>query len=88
MTEYHNQTIYGGPSKTQIMLNPKLKRHRLHLVKLYNNNCYIQENPNVYGQILAEDDKEIEIAWLNVLDSPSQIYTKYPKYLLNKNVIT
>ena len=88
MAEYHNQTIYGGPHNTQIVLNTKIKKHRLHLVKLYNNNCYMQENPNVYGEIIQEDHNKIVINWLNVVEHPPQTYKKYPKYLLNTNVIT
>ncbi len=88
MAEYHNQTIYGGPHNTQIVLNTKLKKHRLHLVKIYNNNCYMQENPNVYGEIIQEDQYEIVINWLNVVEHPPQTYKKYPKYLLNTNAIT
>ena len=85
MTEYHNQTIYGGPHNTQLILSPKLKKHRLHLVKLYNNSCYIQENPNIYGDIIHESAKDITISWLNTKSDP-QIYNKHPKYLINKNV--
>lgn len=88
MTEYHNQTIYGGPSKTQIILNSKLKKHRLHLVKIYNNSCYVQENPNIYGNIIQENDNKIVINWLNIQDYPPQTYKKHPKYLVNTNVIT
>ena len=84
MAEYHNKTICGAPHKTEIILNPRLKGHRLHLVKLYNNECYVQENPNVYGNIIDDNDTFIKISWLNQEKSTIRLYKKINnKYLVN-----
>ena len=83
--EYNNKNILGVPKPSWIILSPKLKTHRLHLIKLYNNSCYIQENPNVYGDIIHESTNDITISWLNTKSDP-QTYNKSSKYLINKNV--
>jgi len=84
MAEYNNKTICGAPCKTQIILNPTIKTHRLHLIKLYNNECYIQENPNVYGCILDDNDNHMEISWKNQNQSTIKLYKKLNnKYLIN-----
>ena len=83
--EYNNKNILGVPKPSWIILNPNIKRHRLHLIKLYNNSCYIQENPNVYGDIIHESTNNITISWLNTKSDP-QTYNKSSKYLINKNV--
>lgn len=87
MAEYNNKTICGVPCKTDIILSPRLKQRRLHLVKLYNNSCYIQENVEIYGNIINEDKFSITIQWLNKKSHP-QTYKQYSKYLLNTNAIT
>ena len=84
MAEYYSKNILGVP-KTDLILNTSIKKHRLHLVKLYNNDCYLQENPNVYGRIISETAKDISIQWLNTI-SPIQQYLKNSKYLINTNV--
>ena len=84
MAEYNNQTICGAPCKTQIILNPTLKGHRLHLIKLYNNECYVQENPNVYGSILNDNDNYMRISWQNQDPATTRLYKKINnKYLIN-----
>jgi len=84
MAEYNNKTICGAPSKTQIILSPQLKQHRLHLIKLYNNECYVQENPNVYGKILEDNNKYMRINWLNQDSNAYRFYKKInQKYLIN-----
>lgn len=47
----------------KIILNPNIKNHRLHLVTLYNNDCYILENINIYGTIQNQTDSSIQILW-------------------------
>ena len=84
MAEYNNQTICGAPCKTQIILNPTLKGHRLHLINLYNNECYVQENPNVYGCILDDNDDYMRINWQNQNQTTIRLYKKINnKYLIN-----
>ena len=84
MAEYNNKTICGAPHKTKIILNPRLKEHRLHLVKLYNNECYVQENPNVYGKILSDNDNFMRISWQNQEEKTIRMYNKLNnKYLIN-----
>jgi len=87
MAEYNNQNILGRPISKNIILNPNIKQHRLHLVKLYNNDCYIQENPNVYGQIIEETDNSLSIKWKNT-EVPIQKYIPHNNYLINTNVNT
>lgn len=83
--EYHNKNILGVPKPYKIILNHKIKTHRLHLIKLYNNDCYVQENPNVYGKILEDNKQQMKIQWLNV-DIEPQTYQHHSKYLINNNV--
>jgi lipopolysaccharide biosynthesis protein len=83
--EYNNKNILGVPKPTWIILSPNIKKHRLHLVKLYNNSCYVQENPNIYGDIINDNQYDITIQWLNTKSNP-QTYKKYTKYLINTNV--
>ena len=84
MAEYNNKTICGAPCKTQIIINPRLKTRRLHLIKLYNNECYIQENPDIYGCILDDNDNHMEISWKNQNQSIIKLYKKLSnKYLIN-----
>ena len=84
MAEYNNKTICGAPCKTQIILNPRLKTHRLHLIKLYNNECYVQENPEVYGSILDDNDTYMRISWKNQDITTIRLYKKLNnKYLIN-----
>ena len=84
MAEYYGKTICGAPCKTQIILNPRIKKHRLHLIKLYNNECYVQENPDIYGSILDDNDRYMRISWLNQDISTIRLYKKLNnKYLIN-----
>lgn len=83
MAEYHSQKIYGAPNYTEIIYNPKIKKHRLHLIRLYNNDCYVQENPNIYGSIIEENINTISIKWLNNINLKPQKYLKNNKYLIN-----
>jgi lipopolysaccharide biosynthesis protein len=83
MAEYHQKSIVGAPYHSNIILNPKIKTHRLHLIKLYNNDCYIQENPNVYGTIIQSDAKNLVIQWKNTDSYQIQYYKKHIKYFVN-----
>lgn len=85
MAEYHNKLILGAPFKTKIILNHKTKPHRLHMVHLYNNDCYIQENPNIYGSIVRDDSAHIDILWKHVQTNQFQSYIKYKSFLINTN---
>lgn len=86
MAEYNNQTIAASNIKTQIILNPKIKKHRLHLVQLYNNECYVQENPNIYGDIITHTDKQLIVKWKHITNNQTQIYNKVSKYLINQTI--
>lgn len=68
----------------KIIVNPKVPAHRLHLVELYNNYCYVAENLNIYGRILNNIPLDnITISWLN---QNSPIIQQY-KYLTYKKLI-
>lgn len=73
MAEYYKMKILGCPNKTNILLHPTIQNHRLHLVKLYNNSCYIQENPNIYGDII-DHKQDIVIYWKNTNSKQRYIY--------------
>jgi lipopolysaccharide biosynthesis protein len=83
MAEYHNKKIIGAPYHSNIILSPNLKKHRLHLIKLYNKDCYIQENPNVYGSIISLDNSHMTIQWKNTDQYQIQSYKKHIKYFVN-----
>lgn len=74
MAEYHNQNILGAPRHCKIILNPKIKTHRLHLVELYNKYCYIQENPNIFGRIVDTSQKDMSILWQHIEKDKLQKY--------------
>jgi len=85
IAEYNNKNILGVPKSSSIILNPNIKQHRLHLVRLYNNDCYIQENPNIYGKILQDTQEHTVIQWFH-LDIAEQKYIKHQNFLVNNNV--
>lgn len=87
MVEHNNKKIIGSCHPTHIILNPNVQQHRLHLIKLYNNDCYIEENPNIYGKIIFDTSKSLEIRWLNHKLNNNTIYIKSSKYLINKNYV-
>lgn len=87
IAEYNNQKIFGAPYKTIVILNPKIKNHKLHLIILYNEYCYIQENPNIYGKIIDNHHSYITINWLNPIDENLQTYKKFNRYLINKKYV-
>lgn len=66
-----------------IILSPKSKLHRLHLIKLYNNYCYLEENPNIYGYIEASDHEQTVIKWFNQDQPNIQTYTNCNNKLIN-----
>lgn len=74
MAEYHHQNILGSPRYCKIILNSKIKTHRLHLIELYNKCCYIQENPNIFGRIVNSDTKYVTIIWDHVTKNRVQKY--------------
>lgn len=83
MAEYNECLISGSPHHTKIILNYRVKNHRLHLVKLYNNDCYIQENPNIYGNIINDCPNSMDIIWKNRPDHQICLYKKLDKYFIN-----
>lgn len=52
------------------------------LIKTYNNNCYLEEDLNAYGNIIDQRHNEMTIEWLHM---PTKIYQKYN--IINKNTI-
>lgn len=84
LVEYHNKSILGCPKTCKLILTNKTKSHRLHLVDLYNNDCYVQENPNVYGTTRKIDELNRQITWKNHKEHTTQIYTTIqPNTLIN-----
>lgn len=73
---------YPFNSKT-IILSPKSKSHRLHLIYLYNNYCYLEENPNIYGYIESASPTATIIKWLHKDQPITQTYTYCNHKLIN-----
>ena len=51
----------------------------LNLVYLYNNQCYIQENAHIYGNIIDHHPEYFDIYWLHITDSSKQKKYRYFK---------
>jgi lipopolysaccharide biosynthesis protein len=64
------------------ILNPLAPDKKLHMIRLDNNECYIQEDICVYGNILSETDSSIVIKWLHLKPRITREYKK-----LNNNTL-
>ena len=64
------------------ILNSLAPNKKLHIIRLYNNECYVEEDIHVYGKILEEKLSTITIEWFH-LKNP--IIKKYAK--INHNTL-
>jgi lipopolysaccharide biosynthesis protein len=62
------------------ILNKLAPNKKLHIIKLYNGYCYSEEDPHVYGQILADIEDSMTIRWYHIEPNPVAKYKK-----INKN---
>jgi lipopolysaccharide biosynthesis protein len=76
----NNLNFYCIKHPTIIIPNNKAPNGKFNLIKLYNNDCYLQEDLNVYGQIIDFNENELSIEWHHMKPKPIQKYT-----LINKN---
>lgn len=72
---YNNLKFYYSNHKTIKIKNYKAPQGQFNLIITYDNECYIAEDLNVYGHILAYDPKNIlKIRWSHLPDNPEQEY--------------
>lgn len=74
-----NLKINYSYEKTIKILNHKAPENKLHLVKQYNNQCYIQENVCIYGKIIKETKSKIIIEWHHQKQIVCKEYVKISK---------
>jgi hypothetical protein len=71
---YNHLNFYYPQLQYIKILNTKAPNNYFHMVKLYNNDCYLQEDLNVYGHILDESESNFTIEWHHMLPNPIQKY--------------
>lgn len=70
-----NLNFYHPQEDSIKILNDKAPNGFFNLVRTYNNDCYVTEDLNVYGNILKQKDNEsMIIRWLHLQDKPIQKY--------------
>lgn len=70
-----NLNFYHPQEDSIKILNDKAPNGFFNLVRTYNNDCYVTEDLNVYGNILEQKDNEsMIIRWLHLQDKPIQKY--------------
>lgn len=79
ITQYENYKIGYCYEKTIKILNQKGPKNKLHLIKQYNDQCYLQENVCVYGKIIKETNKNLEIEWHHLKEKTKRKYAKISK---------
>jgi hypothetical protein len=82
LAKKENYKINYCYEQTVKILNSKGPKNKLHLVKQYDNQCYIQENVCVYGRILSETNKKINIEWHHQKEIVKREYLKLSKNCL------
>ena len=70
----NNLNFYYAKHPTIVIINDKAPNGKFNLIKLYNNDCYLQEDLNVYGQILDNDINNFTIQWNHIVPNPIQKY--------------
>jgi rhamnosyltransferase len=70
---YNNLKFATVKHKTINILNKKAPNGIFHMVKLYNNDCYLQEDLNVYGKILDDSKENFTIEWHHM--NPKRVQT-------------
>jgi lipopolysaccharide biosynthesis protein len=71
---YNHLNFYHPQLQYIKILNTKAPNNYFHMIKLYNNDCYLQEDLNVYGHILDESESNFTIEWHHMLPNPIQKY--------------
>jgi lipopolysaccharide biosynthesis protein len=58
------------------ILNNLAPNKKLHIIRLYNNHCYAEEDIHVYGHILKETESLITIKWWHLKNLVTKDYKK------------
>jgi len=83
VVEYNNMKFcYPKYKITKILNSNAPNKKYFSLVKMYNNYCYILEDPNVYGLLEQKSNSGCTITWYH-LDTSNKI----PYNIINKNTI-
>lgn len=77
-----NLKIHSNICKTIPIFNEQYKK--LHLVIMYNNFCYLQEDLNIYGRIIDHQTYKLKIQWLHLDDKPLIEYIFINNKLIRK----
>lgn len=84
LINYDNKIIAPCCNDSYIKLqNSEAKNGYFSLITLYNNDCYIDEDINLYGKLIDKQDNYFTIKWLYRKDHPTQKY----KFLLSNMAI-
>lgn len=84
IVEYNNMIFCYPKYKITKILNSNAPNGQyFSLIKMYNNTCYLVDDPNVYGMIISDENKELSINWLHMKTEKLQKYKK-----LSNNTIT
>lgn len=75
--KYDNKKIASPAHKSIKILNQiKDKKHYFHLIAINNKTCYVQEDINIYGNIIDINEDSIIIEWLHINDGVKVEYKK------------
>ena len=77
--EYENLNFYY-PEHNNIKIYNQENNKFFNMIVTYNNECYIDEDPNIYGKIIEVNSNYYKINWLH--KNTDQIYT----YKINNNI--
>lgn len=87
--KYENKKMVSPAHRTIKILNKqKDKNHYFHLVKIhYDNSCYVQEDINIYGLILEDNDHNMIIKWKHLANETTVEYKKISNKVIVKHKI-
>lgn len=85
IVKYHNMNfVYPSHKIIKILNNEAPNKKYFQLIKIYNNDCYLLEDPNVYGNIIINTNNELTINWLHMNSAQLQSYKKISKNTIIK----
>lgn len=82
---YNHLNFYHPKLQYIKILNTKAPMGHFHMIKLYNNDCYLQEDPNVYGHIIDDSISNFTIQWYHMDSNPIQKYDFVDKATVIQN---
>lgn len=63
----------------KIINNQAPNKEYFNLVRLYNNECYVVENPELFGKYSVNENNQVVIEWKNTSNSISNVYNRLDK---------